>query len=164
MVKPKFRLDKKCPECGDFYTRKLEYHHKRACSKKITAMRDSALQYSKRLDGIPKEVYADKEHKFTSNGSKGAFGELIVSADLLKQGFHVFRSVSPNCPCDLVAMDELGRVSRVEVKSSKPSAPQIGYCNSDIVAVVSNNEIKYFSTKSFYDDQEVNEILISSLR
>lgn len=46
----------------------------------------------------------------------------MVSADLLKKGYSVFRSVSPSCSCDLIAMKDK-KVLRVEVKS--------GYKNKD---------------------------------
>ncbi len=44
-----------------------------------------------RMNGIP-------------TGTVGAISELIVSADLMKKGFHVFRALSPACPFDLYAM------------------------------------------------------------
>lgn len=48
-------------------------------------------------------------------GAVGAAGELLVSADLLRQGFDVFRSVASNAGCDLIAiMDK--RLCRIEVK------------------------------------------------
>lgn len=54
--------------------------------------------------------------------SVGAIAELEVSADLLKKGYAVFRSVSPACSCDLIAMKDR-KVLRVEVKT--------GYQNKD---------------------------------
>lgn len=50
-----------------------------------------------------------------SPGTSGAICELLVAADLLRRGYHVFRAVSPSCPCDLLAMrDNLS--ARVEVR------------------------------------------------
>ena len=34
----------------------------------------------------------------------GAISELMVSADLLKKGYEVFRAVSPSCSCDLAIL------------------------------------------------------------
>ena len=51
-------------------------------------------------------------------GAIGAVSELLVCTDLLKQGFDVFRSVSSNAACDLIAANNDGRLCRVEVKSA----------------------------------------------
>ena len=53
----------------------------------------------------------------------GAISELWVAADLLSRGFHVFRSLSAHCPCDLVAFHEYtGLFLRLEVKTG-PQKP-----------------------------------------
>jgi hypothetical protein len=39
-----------------------------------------------------------------ASGAKGAMGELLVSLDLMKRGYSVFRAVSPETPFDLVAV------------------------------------------------------------
>ena len=36
-------------------------------------------------------------------GTAGAISELLIATDLLSKGYHVFRSLSPSCFCDLVA-------------------------------------------------------------
>lgn len=36
----------------------------------------------------------------------------------MRRGFHVYRALSPACPCDLVAIDET-RTIRVEVKTGE---------------------------------------------
>lgn len=41
-------------------------------------------------------------HQKMSPGTSGALSELRVCADLLIQGFEVFRAVSPSCSCDLM--------------------------------------------------------------
>jgi hypothetical protein len=48
---------------------------------------------------------------------RAAYSELMVCADLLRRGFHVYRSVSSTSGCDLVAIHE-DRVIRVEVKTA----------------------------------------------
>jgi hypothetical protein len=47
-------------------------------------------------------------------GTVGAMHELLVCADLLKRGYAVFRSVSPNAYCDML-MAKDGAILRVEV-------------------------------------------------
>ena len=47
----------------------------------------------------------------------GALGELVVASDLLKRGFHVFRSLSPACPCDLAILAEQSVLVRIEVRT-----------------------------------------------
>jgi hypothetical protein len=51
----------------------------------------------------------------TVSGTRGAIGEMLAAVDLLGRGYDVFRSVSPACPCDLVAMKD-GKLLRVEVR------------------------------------------------
>ena len=46
----------------------------------------------------------------------GAAHELLVAADLMKHGFDVFRSMSPNADCDLAILDG-HTLYRVEVKT-----------------------------------------------
>lgn len=50
--------------------------------------------------------------------SVGAMAELVVCADLLRRGYDVFRSMSANAACDLIAGTDSGRLCRVEVKSA----------------------------------------------
>ncbi len=63
----------------------------------------------------------------TTNGTAGAISELIVSVDLMRKGYHVFRAMSAHCPCDLIAM--LGeKVLRVEVRTATVNLDEsIGY-------------------------------------
>lgn len=49
-----------------------------------------------------------------ATGTIGAIGELMVSADLLRRGYNVFRSLSPNASCDLAIISG-GAATRVEV-------------------------------------------------
>lgn len=51
-----------------------------------------------------------------SRANMGTLSELVISADLLARGYHVFRAVSPACPFDLVIYKN-GRLQRVEVKT-----------------------------------------------
>lgn len=49
-------------------------------------------------------------------GRKGAQGELMVTADLLKRGYEVWRAVSGHAACDLVT-EITGRLYKVEVRT-----------------------------------------------
>lgn len=51
-----------------------------------------------------------------STGVVGAIGELVVSADLMRRGYAVFRAVSPSCYSDLIAKKD-GRVLEIEVRT-----------------------------------------------
>lgn len=79
----------------------------------------------------------------------GAIQELIVSADLLRRGHEVFRSLSAACSCDLAILKD-NKLLRVEVTtgyysiSKKISFPKHTISNYDILAVVTNdNKIHY---------------------
>jgi len=79
----------------------------------------------------------------------GAMHELVVSIDLLKRKYHVFRALSPSAACDLVIIKG-GKFLRVEVtsghrnNSGKISWPDHDASNYDIVAVVIAGEIHYY--------------------
>lgn len=55
---------------------------------------------STRLAKITGRLVNDK----ISSGSVGAMSELFVCGELLKKGYAVFRSLSPSCFCDLIAI------------------------------------------------------------
>lgn len=57
------------------------------------------------------------EKSTLSSGAIGTISELIVCSDLLQMGFYVFRSVTPNSPCDLIALIG-GNAIQIEVKTS----------------------------------------------
>lgn len=54
-------------------------------------------------------------------GTVGAISELIVSADLLRRGFEVFRALSQSCSCDLAILHE-SKLIRVEVRTASRSS------------------------------------------
>jgi hypothetical protein len=98
--------------------------------------------YTRRLPanlGVPPAQFAKR-----STLSIGAASELIVCVDLLGRGLDVFRSVSQNAKCDVIALDRAtGSISRIEVKTARASLegkPQFpkpnGHCVHDHVAAV----------------------------
>lgn len=81
----------------------------------------------------------DKSCKFAS---RGACAEMVVCVDLLRQGYDVFRSVSPNSECDLI-ISYKGKLCRVEVKSARYvrrraeySRKRLNKNNFDVLAMV----------------------------
>lgn len=54
-------------------------------------------------------------------GTIGAISELIISTDLLRRGFEVFRALSPNCSCDLAILHK-SKLIRVEVRTASRSS------------------------------------------
>jgi Holliday junction resolvase-like predicted endonuclease len=54
----------------------------------------------------------------TSCGTSGAISELRAATDLMSKGYHVFRSLSPSCPCDLVILTD-HHFLKVEVRSAR---------------------------------------------
>lgn len=63
-------------------------------------------------DGDIRSSYHDMKQKF-----KGAHNELIACAWLLKNGYEVFRNVSPHGLIDILAIKE-GSLTKIDVKSS----------------------------------------------
>jgi predicted nucleic acid-binding Zn ribbon protein len=92
-------------------------------------------QYLKRT-GLP------QDSPKISAGSLGALHELVAATDLIRRGYHVFRALSPACPCDLVVMLP-DRVIRVEVRTGRvladgsTTAPTQG--TYDVLAVVTHS-------------------------
>lgn len=75
--------------------------------------------------------------------SIGAYGEMIVCADLLSRGFDVFRSVSPSAKCDIVAIGRFtGKTFRIESRmgrvqpKGKLQFNSRGWQGYDLLAVV----------------------------
>lgn len=74
-------------------------------------------------------------------GNTGAASELLVCADLIFRSVHVFRSVSPASPCDLVIQRD-GKLLRVEVtKGKRLSSGKLGWApheasKYDVLALV----------------------------
>jgi hypothetical protein len=86
------------------------------------------------------------------SGSIGACAEIVVCADLLRRGYDVYRSISPNADCDLI-VGQRGALVRVEVKSAKVKGNRTTYhrhklCKTkyDVLAIVSLNENRILYT------------------
>jgi len=81
---------------------------------------------------------------------KGAASELIVSADLLRRGWQVYRNLAhAGCP-DLIAYDPRnGRLVRIEVKTRTPANSYNPYArvtqkeHLDVLAIVEGGAVEY---------------------
>lgn len=83
-------------------------------------------------------------------GTVGTINELRVSVDLLTRGYHVFRSLSPSCTCDLVIVVDR-RAFRIEVttghrtRDGKLQYPRHNNVRYDALAVVLPDVIVYLT-------------------
>lgn len=128
------------PGCEEELSEAKQRRHAKYCSGRC------ASQHYNRRAGIVKPGV----HSLAS-GTRGAISELIVVCDLLGRGFHVFRSVSPACPCDLVAYVSEGNPLRIEVTTGTRNhitgavafPKDVKSDKFDHVAVVTDGEIEY---------------------
>lgn len=130
----------KCIQCGKEWTPTLQKRAGKMCSTPCrNAWNKNAV---KPLNHLPMRCTADK----------GALSELVASADLLRKGYQVFRSVSASATCDMLAMDSNG-ILRIEVKSAviTPAGTftyttPLNLSNSDHVCAVNplTFEVRYF--------------------
>lgn len=91
---------KVCKFCGKtFILRKVRANQREFCNSRC-----SSRAYNKYR----------KVDKFAPTSTVGTVSELLTCAYLLKMGYSVFRSVSPSCSCDLIAIRD-AEMLRVEV-------------------------------------------------
>lgn len=72
-------------------------------------------------DECREKFYAKEPGVDLSSGTVGAISELMVSAQLLKEGWCVFRSLSSTAFCDIVAIKN-GTIRLIEVRTGTQSA------------------------------------------
>lgn len=69
--------------------------------------------------------------KKADTGTIGAVGELLVSIRLMREGYAIFRALSPSSPCDLIAAHGATTL-RVEVtKATRCSTGKVFYAKHD---------------------------------
>jgi endogenous inhibitor of DNA gyrase (YacG/DUF329 family) len=107
--------------------------HTKFCSNECRNKRESIAQGRYTTD------------KTVSPASTGAMSELIVSADLLRKGYAVFRAVSPSCYCDIIAIKK-DVIWHIEVRTGykNPRTHSLNFPrriseNVNVVAVVERN-------------------------
>lgn len=118
-----------CPQC-DGPLRNVQ-DNKRFCSRRCAALH-------KGIKGKPRQ----KAH----NSRTGAFSELVVSIDLLRRGYHVFRALNPDACCDLVAVKD-EQVLRIEVRTAVLNKNGVVQTNRkgsyDVFAAVVDRDVFY---------------------
>ncbi len=97
------------------------------------------------------KAFTNSSFRGKTSATTGAISELRVSIDLLSKGYHVFRALSPSCPCDLAIIIN-NHVLRIEVRTAMVSPHGTLYRtinkrddpnNIDVYAWVTANEIIY---------------------
>lgn len=108
---------------GDKRIRRLGFKDRTEAEAKLAALRLRADQEALGVpfsDEItdPVALWAEVERTMQAKaGAIGAACELLVSADLLRRGWDVYRAVASNCDSDLIILK--GRTcARIEVKSA----------------------------------------------
>jgi hypothetical protein len=128
-------VERRCGRCRRTFVPMAKSPDARFCGR---ACQNATVPAQEKLTRIPG----------LTTGMVGAVQELLVSADLLARGIHVFRAVSPSCPCDLIAMHR-ARLLRIEVRtgyrgargqvvfsSSSRDLDAAGASKFDVIAVV----------------------------
>jgi hypothetical protein len=127
--------------------KRLNYKRVIYCSRHCQEEHYRDNMYNRRLTGL-------------NTANRGAISELIASSKLLKMGYHVFRSLSSSCPCDLIVIDPDENIYKIEVKTGvlsfknkklKYSKPSNDYY--DILLVVLDNGKVIFKYKIPPDTQ-----------
>lgn len=93
------RVDKPCSACNKPFTARS---NRKLCRRPEC---EAAIRESKRL-AQRLHGFADAGYPNLTSASAGAAVELLVSGLLMLQGWSVFRSLSPACYCDLVAVKD----------------------------------------------------------
>jgi len=120
-----------CPICGEAIPQKRINKKAKTCSK---ACGKELVRQAYKLANPTRGI---------SPGKVGALNELIVSCDLIRRGYDVFRAVSPSCSCDLAVLGSDGEFLRIEVTtgslniwSGKAFYPPHDPSRYDVIAVV----------------------------
>jgi len=127
------------------------------CGKEVPETRNSQAQYCNNVCYKAKRQADD--HTETTlmglpSGTVGALHELVVAELLIRKGYHVFRAMSPACPCDLMIFNNTG-LYRVEVTTGNIGVFKRGYTKKnkrhqyDYLAVVYHDGvIEWFDAAS----------------
>jgi Holliday junction resolvase-like predicted endonuclease len=101
--KPKQPIKKICPVCGCEFETPRESHM--VCSEDCRKKRMYLRCYGQRFKlNLPASTI-------------GTISEMMVCQDLLKSGYYVFRSISPNSPFDIIASKN-GSLIKIEVRTA----------------------------------------------
>lgn len=125
-------MENKCKQCRKQYIRikKNQVFCNKDCSNRWWAKTDNPFRH-------------------LATGTVGALSELLASADLIKNGYEVYRALSPSSSCDILALKN-GEVKKFEVRTSRRnksgaiSYPKTNIRAENIIAVIlSSKEIVY---------------------
>lgn len=131
-----------CSECGKVINPKglKSYLYKRKFCDKVCGAAFSKRSY-REIAGEPLNL---------PGSTVGALHELLVSYELLKRGYQVFRALAPNALCDLMVIDNKGVLKRLEVtsghyaKNGKINHPPKDRTRFDVLCVVTRDNKIHF--------------------
>lgn len=95
-----------CLECGIEVEAKA--HNQKYCSRECAGI------------ACEKRNYVPSKFKGNTATTTGAISELRTAIDLMSRGYHVFRALSPSCPCDLAVLQG-DKLIKIEVRTVKMS-------------------------------------------
>ncbi len=132
----KTEYEKQCKHCGKTFktTNSTKLYCDTWCLRKETRNK-----YEK--------AFMFKGQRDIHRTTLGAINEYRVCVDLLMKGYEIFKSITPNCSCDLIMLKD-NKIKRIEVTSGYRVNGKI-YANKhnkskyDIMVIVVNNEILY---------------------
>ncbi len=93
---------KNCKGCNEKFEAKT---HQLYCSKKCSTDRVNSAFIKSGLEHI-------------ATGTVGAIAELVVSADLMRKGYDVYRALSPSCNADILAIKG-SEMKKYEVRTGR---------------------------------------------
>jgi len=141
----------------------LTHAHLTQCEKLPTILKyDNNYRIYYEFDfeeGNKYEIHIDQS---IGTAQKGSAFELIVSADLLGKGYHVYRSMTMCAPFDLAAYKD-GICKKVEVKSTFNKEKKLAKCNFaltvkeinyDVLALVDRTN-KFIFYGAFFKEHEI---------
>jgi len=131
-------MNTNCVVCGNPISEERLRHRANTCSQRCANRRQLQRYHESNPPRNP----------VLTNSTVGAISEHRVIADLLSKGYSVFRSCSPNSPCDIAILGD-GKLLRVEVTTGHYSSSQKTVYASrdpklfDVLAIVLPEKIEY---------------------
>lgn len=94
----------------------------------------------------------------TNKSKKGIIAELKAAAHFAEQGFHVAKSLDPQCPFDLVITDNQGNCCLIDVKSKSVRKTNTYHNKAgDVINRTPNKKQKAMNVEIYiHDDEEEN--------
>ena len=120
-------VTKKCLKCGkEFIPHPTKQKQQKYCSKFCQRKNTAEKQRGTSFYGI----YNIKK---IPTGTVGTIAELMVSVDLMKKGYEVFRALSPSCSCDILILKN-NKVIKIEVRTGYEGEKTFSYPKNNIKA------------------------------